>query len=294
MLPEQIPMFASCPNCYGPLNRPLLSGLRLCKKCGWRGKDIPRRPPKPVGRDIGLDAIAAALTFFKRLVNPRSRHVQVRLTGSWIVLPLLFLALAVTPVVSFMSKQQLAGHPIDPNYFWAALDFRNWFGPYNGSGGKDWKIGEPLANGSNGLQRRTLSEERAFALQLVNRDRALNGRRPLSQDPTLDAAAQQHAMDMLKRNYFAHNSPDGSTPTSRYLDAGGDPRAGIGENICQVKGDHQVAVDFNTAETFQKGWMYSDGHRSNLLDPSYRKFGYGIVTDRLSGRAYAAQEFAIP
>lgn len=293
-------MFASCPNCYGPLNKPLSNGLQLCKKCGWKGRDVAvRRPAKPAGRDIGLDAIAAVIAFCKRPINlGRLQIARTRPTGNgiggWIALPLLFLALAVTPVMSYMGGQRQAGHPIDSNYFWAAIDPRNWLGPYNGAGGKDWKIGEPLTNWADGFKWRTLSEERAFALRLVNRDRALNGMQALGRDPILDAAAQRHALDMLRRSYFAHESPEGGTPKSRYVEAGGNPRAGVGENIYRVTGDRRAAVDFNAAEAFQKGWMYSDGHRQNLLNPSYRRFGYGVVAEPLGGRVYAVQEFAFP
>ncbi|MCY7389947.1 MAG: CAP domain-containing protein, partial [Leptolyngbyaceae cyanobacterium CAN_BIN12] len=45
-------------------------------------------------------------------------------------------------------------------------------------------------------------------------------------------------------------------------------------------------------ESFQKSWMYSTGHRQNLLKPEYTRFGYGIVVEQISGRAYAVQNFA--
>lgn len=40
--------------------------------------------------------------------------------------------------------------------------------------------------------------------------------------------------------------------------------------------------------------MYSPGHRQNLLETSYDRFGYGIVADSVSGQAYAVQNFARP
>ena len=40
-----------------------------------------------------------------------------------------------------------------------------------------------------------------------------------------------------------------------------------------------------------KGWMYSEGHRHNLLSPQYTKFGYGIVVDHQTGRVFAVQNF---
>lgn len=38
--------------------------------------------------------------------------------------------------------------------------------------------------------------------------------------------------------------------------------------------------------------MYSEGHRENLLEDDYVRFGYGIAVDGLSGRAYAVQSFS--
>jgi len=172
-----------------------------------------------------------------------------------------------------------------------AVPYRNAFYFNNGSGGADWKIGEPevtfwIANNS-----RSLPELRAFALTLINRDRQLNGLPPLVEDPLLAQAAQLHAEDMKARNYYDHVTPEGKTPTDRLAALGG--QGGVGENIVRQEGSIGTAsrLTWGLVETYQKGWMYSDGHRANLLNPHYTKVGYGIVADPMTGRIYAVQNF---
>lgn len=142
----------------------------------------------------------------------------------------------------------------------------------------------------NAHQGRSLGEVRQLALKLVNRDRQLNGLAPLVEDSLLSQTAQGHSEDMMTRNYYAHISPEGKSPTDRFAQRGG--HGGVGENIMQQTGVTGVSLNYALIERFQKGWMYSTGYRQNLLDPQYTRFGYGIVTDAITGRAYAVQNFA--
>ncbi|MEA5619188.1 CAP domain-containing protein [Cronbergia sp. UHCC 0137] len=195
------------------------------------------------------------------------------------------------PTLQFMS-QALRGYPLDINYFWSELspDKVLKLGFYNGEGGADWKIGKPKVNIWNAEELRSVEDLRKFALELVNRDRTLNNLQPLVEVPLLSEAAQNHAQDMLTRQYFDHISPDGKNPRDRYLAVGGSPRLGIGENIVQssVKG---LGLSYGEAEDFQRGWMYSNGHRANVLNRRYTKFGYGITTHP-NGEVYAVQMFS--
>lgn len=162
----------------------------------------------------------------------------------------------------------------------------------NGKGGQDWQIGQPKVTFLNANTTRSLPQLRQFALSLVNRDRQLNGLPLLVEDPLLSQAAQEHSQDMLTRHYYAHVTPEGKTPTDRFVQIGG--RGGVGENIMQQTGSMGVSRNYGLVERFQKSWMYSKGHRQNLLKLDYTRFGYGVVVDPLSGQAYAAQEFALP
>ncbi|WP_413176129.1 CAP domain-containing protein [Anabaena azotica] len=88
---------------------------------------------------------------------------------------------------------------------------------------------------------------------------------------------------------FSHISPEGKNPRDRYVSAGGSPRVGVGENIAkaEIRG---LGLTYGEAEKFQRGWMYSNGHRANLLTAEYKKFVYGVATGR-DGRIYAVQMF---
>jgi uncharacterized protein YkwD len=205
---------------------------------------------------------------------------------------LLFTALVVSGPTFHFVNQALRGHPLDIHYFVSELSPKKVFsgGLDNGDGGTDWKIGKPKATIWNSQQLRSLPEMRNFALELVNRDRNLNNLNTLQEDPLLSLVAQRHAEDMLKRNYFDHTSPEGKRPRDRYLAVGGSRWIGVGENI--LKGHTQgFGLTYGEAEKSQRGWMYSNGHRENLLAFYYNKFGYGIATG-LDGRIYAVQMFS--
>lgn len=212
-------------------------------------------------------------------------------TGAWWKYVLFFtLLLTYGPVTHFIRQAQ-RGYPLDPNYFWTELSpFGLFQNCYNGNGGADWKIGECKVTALNAEKLRNLPQVRKFALELVNRDRNINNLSSLQEDSLLSQAAQLHAEDMLSRRYFSHFSPEGTTPRERYLAVGGNRRLGVGENIIKdsAKG---LALTYGEAENWQRSWMYSNGHRANMLTPQYRKFGYGVAGGA-DGRIYAVQMFS--
>ncbi|MBM0745802.1 hypothetical protein JOY44_31025 (plasmid) [Phormidium sp. CLA17] len=53
------------------------------------------------------------------------------------------------------------------------------------------------------------------------------------------SAAQQ---DMMSRNYYAHVTPEGRTPTDRFTQVGG--RGGVGENIMQQTGGTGISLSY--------------------------------------------------
>ena len=52
-------------------------------------------------------------------------------------------------------------------------------------------------------------------------------------------------------------------------------------------------LTYGLVEQYQKGWMYSDGHRQNLLTPEYRQFGYGIATNPVTGTVYGVLQLFV-
>jgi uncharacterized protein YkwD len=141
-------------------------------------------------------------------------------------------------------------------------------------------------------QPRRIDFYRQMALKLANQDRARYGLRRLKADSLLSKAAQGHAEDMLRRNYFSHSSPEGRTPSDRFLAVGG--RNGAAENLLVLRDSSLVRneIDADRLAYFQRGWMGSPGHRQNLLDRRYGRFGFGVAVS--GDRLYAVQLFTFP
>src|SRR3989344_5554740 len=110
-------------------------------------------------------------------------------------------------------------------------------------------------------------------ITLVNQKRQENGLPPLSFSPELAVAARDKANDMLSKNYWAHNSPDGKTPWEFFKEAGYN-YVYAGENL---------ARGFNTSLDVTNAWMASPTHRANVLSPNYSDVGFAVVTGNLSG-----------
>lgn len=108
--------------------------------------------------------------------------------------------------------------------------------------------------------------QQVFAL--VNQARAQAGCNPLTDDPRLNQAAQQHSDDMANRDYFSHTTPDGVTFDQREV-AAGYPSPG-GENI---------AAGYTSAQAVMNGWMNSSGHRANILNCGFVAIGIGLDTN---------------
>jgi uncharacterized protein YkwD len=102
----------------------------------------------------------------------------------------------------------------------------------------------------------------------TNAERAKDNEPVLTLNPQLASAAQAKAEDMVKANYWAHNSPDGKTPWS-FISASGYQYQTAGENL---------AYGFVSAEDSVAGWMNSPEHRANILDGAYRDVGFGVAS----------------
>ena len=118
-------------------------------------------------------------------------------------------------------------------------------------------------------------------LNLVNEERAKYNVAPLKWDDSLAALAESHCEDMIDRNFFAHNTPDGQTPFDR-MKAAGISYSSAGENIAAGQSSPQNVMD---------SWMNSPGHRKNILNPDFEYIGVGLARGGSYG-IYWAQEFA--
>jgi hypothetical protein len=105
-------------------------------------------------------------------------------------------------------------------------------------------------------------------LASTNADRVLEHEQPLSIDSALSAAAQAKANDMVAKNYWAHNAPDGATPWD-FISASGYQYQRAGENL---------AYGFNNASDVVVAWMNSAEHRANILNAAYQQVGFGVAS----------------
>ena len=101
----------------------------------------------------------------------------------------------------------------------------------------------------------------------INTFRAARGLPTLAVSDTLTSAAKWMAGDMSTRNYFAHTSLDGRSPTQRMADAG-YPAFGTwtGEDL---------AAGFAATGDVLNGWINSPAHYAVLVNPQYRAIGVG-------------------
>lgn len=120
-----------------------------------------------------------------------------------------------------------------------------------------------------------------------NERRAAEGLAPLIRNSLLDEAAHLKVEDMLQRQYFAHDSPDGQGIDSWAKQVGYDFIV-IGENL--------ALGNFQSEEQLIQGWMDSPGHRENILHQQYQEIGLATKLDTFEGRTVwlAVQVFGLP
>ncbi|MGA3150254.1 MAG: CAP domain-containing protein [Candidatus Saccharimonadales bacterium] len=103
----------------------------------------------------------------------------------------------------------------------------------------------------------------------TNIARADNGVGSLNLNGKLDAAAQAQANDMVARNYWSHNTPEGGPPWTWVTDQGYVYLA-LGQNL---------AAGFNDEQSTINGWLASSLHRENMLNPIYSDVGFGFANN---------------
>jgi uncharacterized protein YkwD len=127
-----------------------------------------------------------------------------------------------------------------------------------------------------------LSDVQVATLCLLNGERADAGLRPLSQNAALAKAALVQSKAMVADQFFDHLGKDGSDPVSRIRKAGYIPAVGtwtVGENLAWGTGT------LSTPKGVVGAWMKSQGHRENILRPTFKEIGFGIVAGNPRSRS---------
>jgi uncharacterized protein YkwD len=108
----------------------------------------------------------------------------------------------------------------------------------------------------------------------LNAQRERYGLRALELNKRLSRAARRHARDMVRRDYFGHNTLGGGTFVDRIRRSGylrGARSWTVGENIAW--GTHRHSAP----RVITRMWMASAGHRANILNASFREVGIGVA-----------------
>lgn len=103
-------------------------------------------------------------------------------------------------------------------------------------------------------------------LQLVNKEREKASLHPLQRNDKLSSSAKAKCSDMVVRNYWSHQTPDGTLPWAFIKNEGYQYRT-VGENL---------ARGYQTNEQIVSAWMNSETHKAEVLDKSFTESGVAI------------------
>ncbi|SDW34018.1 CAP domain-containing protein [Marinobacter mobilis] len=101
----------------------------------------------------------------------------------------------------------------------------------------------------------------------------------------IQPAAINHSVDMATNNFFSHTGSDGLRVSHRVTDTGYE-WAVVGENI---------AAGFSSVGDVMTGWLNSEGHCRNIMDPRFEHVAVARVnTNQADYDNYWTQVFADP
>lgn len=113
-------------------------------------------------------------------------------------------------------------------------------------------------------------------LEITNEIRDDHGLKKVGKDEGLRNISRMHSADMTRRDFFAHNNPDGLSPFDRIAIEHRTFIGTVAENIYYVEG-----YDLNNPEAIvsmlMTGWMNSPPHRANILGKDYNYLGVGVA-----------------
>ncbi len=120
-------------------------------------------------------------------------------------------------------------------------------------------------------------------IDMANNARSQSKVSTLARNQKLDYAAGMKASDMVENKYFAHFSPDGTTPWY-FIHESGYNFIYAGENL---------AINFYESLDVQNAWMNSPTHRENLLNKNFKEVGVATKEGMYNGASsiYIVQMF---
>ena len=123
-------------------------------------------------------------------------------------------------------------------------------------------------------------EEQVVAL--VNKERAKQGLAPLAINWQVARVARYKANDMRDKKYFDHTSPTYGSPFDMLKKF----------NVAYRNAGENIAKGQKTAADVVRAWMNSEGHRKNIMSPTFTEIGVGYSAG--NSTTYWAQLFIRP
>jgi hypothetical protein len=142
------------------------------------------------------------------------------------------------------------------------------------------------ARGQIPIERGRFSEDdipraRERLLKQVNAERAHAGLHQLQLDELASKVANEHARDMIQRDFLSHWGSDGRKPYHRYSFAGGTDA--VRENVSSAQNIQSVTPAGVARDLYEMHLSMieeippNDGHRKTILSPPLTHVGFGIA-----------------
>jgi uncharacterized protein YkwD len=123
----------------------------------------------------------------------------------------------------------------------------------------------------------TAAEAEQMIIVLINAERQSFNLTALSEDPLLTDLAREHSTSMVENGFFGHER----YPGDRELSYNMSPGTMRGENLAKIPTRHTIPGPYlslqEVCEWAVSGWMDSEGHRANILEPRFSETGVGVA-----------------
>ena len=140
---------------------------------------------------------------------------------------------------------------------------------------------------ARGTEPSNLASLEADLLAQVNRVRSDHHLVPLVRRSDLDRVALAHSIDMARRGYFSHQSPEGANAVDRLQQHGVTDMRLAAENLGKT-------TQSDPSAQIVRSWLQSPDHRDNLLAPALNFTGIGIARGADGSLIYTQVYILVP
>ncbi|GIM29749.1 hypothetical protein CPJCM30710_24150 [Clostridium polyendosporum] len=147
---------------------------------------------------------------------------------------------------------------------------------------------QPVVNNNSSVK--YMADFEADILKYTNIERQKAGLEPLKLNNTAFGFARSKSEEMIRLNYFDHNSPENGY-ISDVAKKNNWRYSYIGENIYTMSYSGDITTVIN-GQKIVDAWMNSPGHRANILNANFKEIGIGVAY--ANGELMATQLFYTP